>query len=230
MALPSSASRATHAAGLALAIFGTLASCKEPIVPDRAPGSSDAATVVVIQTVPSAAPMATMVATLALEASTDAATDVDAAPSPPRVLVVRNEPTKLGDGQVLSGPCVTPAMHAAAKSTLDEDFHSLTTHELDVDGDGTKDFVLNGGAARTTTTLLLYLRRGDCGYDLGSIDVEEDEPEVLRTKTRGLFDLRVVQDLCQSKTGTMYCEVIYKFDGRRYRPAAYKARSGGGTF
>jgi hypothetical protein len=68
------------------------------------------------------------------------------------------------------------------------------------------------------------------GYDLGSIDVEEGEPEVLRTKTRGLFDLRVVQDLCQSKTGTMYCEVIYKFDGRRYRPAACKARSGGGTF
>ncbi len=228
-------SRARHAAGLALALFGALASCRAAIVPDRTPGSVDAARVVDLPKAPSAAPAATTAGALDAEASTDAAADVAAAPPPPKVLVVRDEPTRLGDGQVLPGPCVTPSMHAAIKSEdaglpLDEGFFSPTAHALDLDGDGTKDIVLNGGAARTTTTLLLYLRRGDCGYELGSIEVEEGEPEVLRTKTRGLSDLRVVQDLCQSKTRTMYCEVTYKFDGRRYRPAAYKARTGGGVF
>lgn len=164
----------------------------------------------------------------------DASAADDAAPAPPPPLVVRNEPTKLGNGQVIAGPCVTPAMDASAKSgkgerQLPPEFFTPSSHELDVDGDGTLDFVLNGGASRTIMSLRIYLKRGACGYDLGTIDAE-GAPERLASKSFGLFDLRVVQDLCTARTRTNFCEVVYKFDGRRYRPVSYAPTKRGGLF
>ncbi|MBK8219204.1 MAG: hypothetical protein IPK71_36220 [Myxococcales bacterium] len=115
------------------------------------------------------------------------------------------------------------------ESRLDPDFFTPSSHELDVDGDGTPDFVLNGGASRTIMNLRVYLKRGTCGYDLGTLEAE-GAPEQLATKTLGLFDIRVIQDLCAAKTRTNRCEVVYKFDGRRYRPVSYAPSNRGGLF
>lgn len=154
---------------------------------------------------------------------------VDAAPAKsPEPLVVRNEPTRLPSGRTLPGPCVTPSVHAAVKALtrgleLDAEFFAPRDVEIDLDGDGNHDIFLNGGASRDTVTLHLYVRRNGCGYDVGSIEAVVGVVEALTTMTQGLVDLRVTQDLCEAKTRSLACEVVYKFDGKRYRPTSYKA-------
>jgi len=210
------------------------ASCKDPVTAEPPRDGADAQ-VVTLAPRPSAPELAVEPRPVPADAAADHdATPADAAPPPPPPLVVRNEPTKLASGQTIAGPCVTPSVAAAAKSAKaggpdDADFFSPSSHELDVDGDGAPDYVLNGGASRTIMTLLVYLKRGSCGYDLGAIDAE-GAPEILPSKSFGLFDLRVGQDLCQPKTRTNRCTVIYKFDGRRYRPTSYAPSNRGGLF
>jgi hypothetical protein len=220
---------------LALVSLVVGASCKDPVT---SPGVRELQDATVV-TLPHPEASTSAVAETGGEPSdasttVDASAATDAATAPPPPLVVRDEPTKLANGQTIAGPCVTPAMDASSKSgkgeeRLPPDFFTPSSHEIDVDGDGIPDFVLDGGASRTIMNLRLYLKRGACGYDLGTIEAE-GAPERLVTKSLGLFDLRVIQDLCSSRTRTNYCEVVYKFDGRRYRPVSYAPTKRGGLF
>ncbi len=199
-------------------------SCAESRLPERRP---EAQVVVVPRgTASIARAERDLVADAAVDVTVaiDAAVEADAAKAP-EPLVVRNEPTRLPSGRTLPGPCVTPSVHAALTRGLEPDaeFFAPRDVEIDLDGDGNHDIFLNGGASRDTVTLHLYVRRNGCGYDVGSIEAVVGVVEALTTMTQGLVDLRVTQDLCEAKTRSLACEVVYKFDGKRYRPTSYKA-------
>ena len=164
------------------------------------------------------------------EAST-VSVDADPAPPPVHALVIDIGPTKLKNGQVLPGPCITPAMHAAQKhayesakeaaksgasgGALDENFFTVEDLDLDLDDDGVADIFLFAGAERTTTEHEIYLRRGACGYPLGHLESAAGL-ELVSTKSHGLHDLRTMQEFCPG-IRTRFCAVTHRFDGVRYR-------------
>ena len=102
--------------------------------------------------------------------------------------------------------------------------------QIDLDGDGTSDIVVDGGAARWEATYWLYLRRGACGYPLGVVSSSNGLVR-MASKKNGLFDLMVVSDECPSLGGLGggWCEIVYRFDGKRYGAASERktTRPGG---
>lgn len=208
--------------------------CEPPPTPLARPAPRPEVATVAIPA--STASVALDVASSAADAGPDAdATTADADSDAPDAalgpLVVRDEPTTLPGGRVLRGPCVTPPVHASSKSRFgaDPSFYFARNDAVDLDGDGTDDTTLFGGAERTTATIHLYVARRGCGYPVGTIETLGGF-ELSGTKTNGLADLTAHQDLCQPRTGTMYCTVTYKFDGVRYRQAAIKGEKSGGVF
>lgn len=87
---------------------------------------------------------------------------------------------------------MTPSVHAAAASaaeglTLEESFFDELPTDLDLDGNGTGDTFLNGGATSNTVTQRLYLKPPGCGYPLGIVESVMGL-QALTTKSRGLID------------------------------------------
>ena len=68
-----------------------------------------------------------------------------------------------------------------------------------------------------------YVRRGGCGHFVGVVSLATTL-EVLRTKSHGLFDLRVFTDECASLGGLGggWCQAVLRFDGTRYVTASEK--------
>jgi hypothetical protein len=133
--------------------------------------------------------------------------------------IVSTIPTKLPlDHGYLQGPCVDPQAHARthyAESRRDDRFLGI---DIDLDGDGTLDPVLYGGASVWQATYLLYVQRDDCAYFVGSVEASEN-PRALPERHHGLFDIHTADEGCrQSNTKEItYCDTVWRFDGRRYR-------------
>lgn len=130
------------------------------------------------------------------------------------VAKVKTGDLKLGTF-VITGPCWDPVKHAKVMTGLvDTPGFPLADLKWDLDGDGTKDAVLDMGASNITTTYELYLRRGTCGYWLGALATDANLAPT-KTKTNGLYDLegetRCRKGCCPTRT-----KLRYTFDGRRY--------------
>jgi hypothetical protein len=207
----------------ALAWLGAIA-CGTPPAPPKA--CTEAPRIVTVET-PREKERACETADAGMADAATATLAADAAPPLAHALVVDVGPTKLKNGQVLRGPCVTPAVHAAQQrayasakngsegAPLDEEFFTIEDLDLDLDDDGVADIFLFAGAERTTTEHEIYLRRGACGYPLGHLE-SAGPLELLPARSHGLHDLRAMQELCPG-IKTRFCEVIHRFDGERYR-------------
>jgi hypothetical protein len=126
-------------------------------------------------------------------------------------------------GRLLAVPCVKPAAHAAVVTAGDSGYYPTRTYqsglteEFDLDGDGVNDIVVAGGARRWEVEYWLYLKRGTCGHFLGRM-VSSGYVTPLASRTRGLADVKTSTDDCRSLGGLGhgYCEIVWRFDGRRY--------------
>jgi alpha-tubulin suppressor-like RCC1 family protein len=129
--------------------------------------------------------------------------------------IVSHESTELPHRTgYLQGPCVDPQAHARAhypEARQDDRFLGI---DIDLDGDGTPDRVVSGGASVWQVTYLLYVQRGDCAYFVGSVPASES-PRTLRQKHHGLFDLHTADE--RRAHGFSYCDTVWHFDGTRYR-------------
>ena len=152
-------------------------------------------------------------------------------------LIVSDAGTLLGAGRVLRSPCVNPSVHAAVVSAGDggsepmlEFYVEDQIQKLDLDRDTKDDVVINGGASRWDVTYWLYVRRGACGHFVGTLS-SSDGVKALRSESGGLVDLRVLTDECPKLGGLGHgwCEIVYRFNGTRYKPISEKraARPGG---
>jgi hypothetical protein len=129
------------------------------------------------------------------------------------VAKVKNGDLKVG-ALAVPGPCWKPIEHARVMTGLvDVPGIPLADLKWDLDGDGTKDAVLDMGAASITSTYELYLRRGTCGYWIGALATDANLSPT-KDKTNGLFDLegevRCRHGCCDR------VRVRYAFDGKRY--------------
>lgn len=121
----------------------------------------------------------------------------------------------------LTGACVDPSQHAARlvasrhPGSKASDWTDLGVARYDLDGDGTEDLIIDGGAANITHTLFFFIMRGTCGHYIGTYDIDFN-PEPLPSSHHGLFDLggtvACVIDCCPTST---FREM--EFDGSRYR-------------
>jgi hypothetical protein len=94
--------------------------------------------------------------------------------------------------------------------------------ELDLDGDGTTDVILDAGADMDRTDYEVYVRRGDCAHDLGSLTVFEsnhvmddvDGPDNNTSTTFHAADTRHhgLADIVSSD------HAVWRFDGKHYAP------------
>lgn len=134
------------------------------------------------------------------------------------VAKVKGGDLKLG-ALTVPGPCWNPVKHARVMTGLvDADGFPLADLKWDLDGDGTKDAVLDMGASSITSTYEVYLRRGGCGYWIGALATDANLAPT-KTKTNGLYDLegdrRCAKACCDRVT------VRYTFDGKRYVLASH---------
>jgi hypothetical protein len=129
---------------------------------------------------------------------------------------------------VLKEPCVDAIAHAAwvigkadPGDRYPNGFYSMAQVSLDLDEDRSTDMVVWGGASRQEVTYHLYVRRGECGYYVGT--VPSSEP--LRTesaKSHGLHDVRSASDECPKSHKMSYCEATWRFDGTKYQVRSEK--------
>lgn len=184
----------------------------------------------------SAAPAPTDAAVDASDASNSETTDTAAdAGVDPKTYVKSAAATRLRSGREIPGPCVDPLAHAAyvlggfTPDTPAKDAVSESKQGWDLDGDGTREFVVDGGAARWQRTYHLYLRRGSCGHYLGSIRSSET-PRLLTKGASGLREVHTADDECplleDAGTSGGYCETIWGFDGKAYVRLREKPASG----
>jgi hypothetical protein len=140
---------------------------------------------------------------------------------------------KLAGGR-LPGACVDPvASCQSSRSWAGPDSPRMMHSDLDLDGDGRTDVVLNAGAARWETNYVLYVQRESCGYYVGWIPASES-PRRLPEKSHGLFDLLTSNDDCPmafpGHTMDGYCDTIWRFNGTsyvRYREVGTQRRPAG---
>lgn len=125
-------------------------------------------------------------------------------------------------------------MHAAVTEAGDSgvamvNSYATAIEEEDLDGDGTNDVVIAGSAARGEVEYRVYLKRGCCGHFVGRIG-SSDGIHALTSRTKGLADIKIVTDECKSLGGLGHgwCEVVWRFDGRKYVRGREK-RSASGT-
>lgn len=147
-------------------------------------------------------------------------------PTPARERVQSHEPLRL-TGFTLKADCVDPRVDFFARADVGPAFDDPSPYSigglgqvrLDLDGDGTEDFVVFGGAERWQRDWWLYVRRGECGYFVGKI-ASSEEPRTLATGSRGLRDLHTASDECPlafpKGLPDRYCETVWRFDGRKY--------------
>jgi len=122
----------------------------------------------------------------------------------------------LKGGSSIAGPCWNPQLHAAATNGLvdDDGKPSLDPFEdlkFDLDGDGHPDFVLIAGAD-TEMHWALYVRRGTCGYSVGTVD--GGSIALAAGSSHGLRALKV-ESVCRTLTCTKV-STRWEFDGHVY--------------
>jgi alpha-tubulin suppressor-like RCC1 family protein len=132
------------------------------------------------------------------------------------VIPVKPEAGARSSGVRLPGPCVDPYGHALAHhdgQVFLQDYAARDVPvDLDMDGDGTQDRVIQGDAIAWHVTYMLYVVRGQCAYFLGSVTAAE-VPRALPHKTNGLHDLHTADYECPP---TGYCDTLWRFNGTRY--------------
>jgi hypothetical protein len=171
---------------------------------------------------PSAGSLVTPAAASATERDASAA-----AQEAPLDYIVSAAGTKIA-GELLAAPCVKPSTHAAVTDAGDGgvvmvDAYQDISEDSDLDGDGTNDLVVAGSAARYDVDHWIYLKRGSCGHFVGRI-ASSNGIEPLKSRTKGLADIKVVTDVCKSLGGLGHgwCEVVWHFDGVKYAPGREK--------
>jgi hypothetical protein len=221
-------SRSLAAWSFALAVLSPLVACPTPTNPSPAaqPASSVGAVAPAVSSMPHGMdePAEPRAATPAATSATASAPETDAsaeAPETPLEFIVRDAGTKVA-GVSLATPCVDPSRHAAVTSAGDGgvvlvDAYQNIEEDSDLDGDGTNDLVVVGGASRWDVEYWIYLKRGSCGHFVARIG-SSDGIKLLKSRTKGLADIKVVTDECQSLGGLGHgwCEIIWRFDGVKY--------------
>ena len=100
--------------------------------------------------------------------------------------------------------------------------------DLNVDGYGSPVVLVpdvNPDQFADNMTWTMYLKRGDCGYDIGTITGLED-PAELESESNGFRDLSTVRPAARP-SGRGRGNVVstqYKFDGKRYRAGKGRRR------
>lgn len=137
--------------------------------------------------------------------------------------VRRPGPLTMSSGIVLPGPCVDPLLHAAfalnSGATLEtyQSQYYLQAPWIDLDGDGLNDFVVRGGGV-PEGAYYLYLRRGDCGYHVGTIPRAESFGSSGEMRG-GLLQLFSVSHGCADggiQRRQYFCRARWAFDGTAY--------------
>lgn len=125
----------------------------------------------------------------------------------------------------LSGRCVevpyVKGVVASRDGTAEYDVETHTIADFDLDGYGSPVMMVPQIAPNLHSESMLwtlYLVRGDCGYNIGTI-TGLDDPVVAESLTNGLRDFQTVRP-APAPSGRMRGNLIstrYKFDGKRYR-------------
>lgn len=165
--------------------------------------------------------------------SPDASTPTSEAPAPVPVPDPNPPPTPIPDAGApeasaprptptvrLPGPCVDPKAHAHKvldKSKFPE-FLYTENPGPDFDGDGTDDFMIFGGATNMTSTLHLYVKRGQCGHYVGTVSTTASGFNTTATAHAGLFDIEG-RSACRRGCCATSELFTFRFDGRAYRAA-----------
>ena len=125
----------------------------------------------------------------------------------------------------LPGRCVEiPHVEAVLRSRAGNREFEVETHVvrgLDVDGYGSPVVLVPVGTADVFAENMvwtMYLQRGDCGYDVGTI-TGLDDPVALESETKGFRDLSTVRPagVPSGRSRGNVVSTRYKFDGKRYR-------------
>ena len=111
--------------------------------------------------------------------------------------------------------------HPGSKAEDWVDFVSAQ-RAIDLDGDGTEDLLLDGGAAHITHTYFIYIMRGGCGHYLGTYELDFS-PGRLDTSHNGLFDLGGDMPCLPTCCSTITTREM-EFDGWRYRVVRSRKR------
>ena len=138
---------------------------------------------------------------------------------------------RTGTPPPLPGRCVEiPHVKTMVRNQDGGEFE-VETHvvpDLDVDGYGSPVVMVpddNPELSADDMEWTMYLKRGDCGYDVGTIAGLED-PAQLESESNGLRDLSTVRP-ASVPSGRGRGNVVstqYKFDGKRYRPGKGRRR------
>jgi hypothetical protein len=126
----------------------------------------------------------------------------------------------------LPGRCVEiPNVKAKVRSQDGSMEFEVETHvvpDLDVDGYGSPVVLVPDDSpdqVADNMTWTMYLKRGDCGYDIGTI-TGLDDPASLESESNGFRDLSTVRAAARpTGRGRGRGNVVsteYKFDGKRY--------------
>jgi hypothetical protein len=125
----------------------------------------------------------------------------------------------------LPGRCVEiPQVKAVVSSRDGNAKFEVETHVipgLDLDGYGSPVMMVPATDSEPSSDAMLwtlYIVRGDCGYDVGTIN-GLDDPVPLESRTNGFRDFSTVRSapVPSARMRGNVVSTIYTFDGERYR-------------
>lgn len=138
---------------------------------------------------------------------------------------------RTGTPPPLPGRCVEiPHVKTVVRSEDGGEFE-VETHvvpDLDVDGYGSPVVMApddNPEILADNMEWTMYLKRGDCGYNIGTITGLED-PAQLESESNGFRDLSTVRPAAvpSGRGRGNVVSMQYKFDGERYRAGKGRRR------
>ena len=138
---------------------------------------------------------------------------------------------RTGTPPPLPGRCVEiPHVKTVVRSEDGGEFE-VETHvvpDLDVDGYGSPVVMApddNPEILADNMEWTMYLKRGDCGYNIGTITGLED-PAQLESESNGFRDLSTVRPAAvpSGRGRGNVVSMQYKFDGKRYRAGKGRRR------
>jgi hypothetical protein len=138
---------------------------------------------------------------------------------------------RTGTPPTLPGRCVEIPHVKAVVRGQDGREYDVETHvvpDLDVDGYGSPVVMVPEDSPDVDAddmSWTMYLKRGDCGYNVGTITGLED-PAQLESESNGLRDLSTIRP-APVATGRGRGNLVstqYKFDGKRYRAGKGRRR------
>lgn len=138
---------------------------------------------------------------------------------------------RTGTPPPLPGRCVEiPHVKTVVRSEDGGEFE-VETHvvpDLDVDGYGSPVVMApddNPDILADNMEWTMYLKRGDCGYNIGTITGLED-PAQLESESNGFRDLSTVRPAAvpSGRGRGNVVSMQYKFDGKRYRAGKGRRR------